>query len=194
MQDLEKDVCSIENSIDLNEKYLSVVDRYYLRKFCVEVAEPGDDYSVLIHSNGVCLLSLAPTHSIVSSRLSIESISFQVSEGLNRLDNKVTGKLKHGAQKVKPTSPLLVVTLADGSSKVARCAISGKLLEVNRRLVEEPDLMVSAPNDVGYMAIILPDLCIQQLYRNSLLSKEQYEERVSKKKTSILSDTEKPVS
>nr|QZL12161.1 simiate [Microvelia americana] len=180
----EDEVCmkkkdfSIENSIDLNEEYQSVVDRYYSRKFCLNVCEPGDDYSVLIHSNGVCVISLAPSHNIVKSKLSIDSVNFQVCEDINRLNNKVSGKLKHGAQKVKPISDLLIVKLSDGSEKFVHCAIAGKLLEVNEKLIDDPSIMIREPDDVGYIAIILPDLGTTQVYRDNLLSIEQYENAI----------------
>nr|QZL12162.1 simiate [Limnoporus dissortis] len=188
MQDsATQNVCSIENSIDLNEEYQSVVDRYYMRKFCVDVCEPKDDYSVLIHSNGVCLISLAPSHSIIKTDKRVKSVSFQVARDLNRdTGNRVSGKLKHGAQKVKPTSPLLVATFEDGSTKTARCPINGKLLEVNQRLLTTPDLMITSPDDIGYIAIILPDQSIQNVYRESLLSLAQYQDQISNQKSSLL--------
>nr|QZL12160.1 simiate [Rhagovelia obesa] len=171
---VSRNICSIEDSIDLNEKHQSVVDRYYTRKFCVDVREKGDDYSVLVHSNGVCLLSLAPSHILMKSTHTIESVSFQVSKEINRLKNKVSGKLKHGAQKVRPVSPLLIAKLKDGSSRIINCSIAGKLLEVNERLIEEPNLMISNPDDIGYIAVVLPDQKSVQTYRDNLLGKDEY--------------------
>ena len=57
----------IEQSIDLSETYKTVEDRYYTRFFYQQ--EDGEDQVVLVHSNRICLVSIAPNHPGVFSQI-----------------------------------------------------------------------------------------------------------------------------
>ena len=59
-------VPQIEKSIDLSETYKTVEDRYYTRFFYQQ--EDGEDQVVLVHSNRICLVSIAPNHPGVFSQ------------------------------------------------------------------------------------------------------------------------------
>ena len=56
----------IEQSIDLSETYKTVENRYYSRFFYQQ--EDGEDQVVLVHSNRICLVSIAPNHPGVFSQ------------------------------------------------------------------------------------------------------------------------------
>ena len=56
----------IEQSIDLTETYKTVENRYYSRYFYQQ--EDGEDQVVLVHSNRICLVSIAPNHPGVFSQ------------------------------------------------------------------------------------------------------------------------------
>ena len=57
----------IEQSIDLSETYKTVEDRYYTRFFYKQ--EDGEDQVVLVHSNRICLVSIASNHPGVFSQI-----------------------------------------------------------------------------------------------------------------------------
>ena len=57
----------IEQSINLSETYKTVEDRYYTRFFYQQ--EDGEDQVVLVHSNRICLVSIAPNHPGVFSQI-----------------------------------------------------------------------------------------------------------------------------
>ena len=49
-----------------------------------------EDQLVLLHSNRVAVVCLAPTHPIVRDRLRVDRVDFKINETLNRLENKVS--------------------------------------------------------------------------------------------------------
>ena len=57
----------IDQSIDLSETYKTVEDRYYTRFFYQQ--EDGEDQVVLVHSNRICLVSIASNHPGVFSQI-----------------------------------------------------------------------------------------------------------------------------
>ena len=57
-----------------------------------------DHVKVLLHSNGICVLTLAPSHPILAEKAKVKTVDFQVSKKVNRLQNSVKGKGKKGGQ------------------------------------------------------------------------------------------------
>lgn len=173
----EDSVPSIEESVEIPEHVPpSVVQRYYESRYATNVNnKPNQDYSVLIHSNNLCILSLAPTHALMGK--TIDKIDFQVSGSTHRLTNMMTGKGKRGAQVVQAESTLCIVHCSDGEEHKILSAIPGKLVEMNRKLAETPNIMLDKPDDLGFIAIILPQKQRFEKIRDGLLTKEQYKIR-----------------
>lgn len=172
-------VPSIEKSVEISERVpSSVVKRYYESRFATNVNDkPNQDYSVLIHSNNLCILSLAPTHSLVGK--TIEKIDFQVSENTDRLSNMMTGKGKRGAQIVQRGSALCKVHCSDGEEHKILSAVPGKLVEINSKLAGTPNIMLTKPDDLGFIAIVLPQKHKFQKIVDGLLTDEQYKVHIS---------------
>ena len=84
----------IEKSIDLSAPYKKVEDRYYSRFF--HAVDDEEDQVVLVHTNRICLVSLAANHPVIKKQKVIKRLNFQVSQNCDRLKNKVTGKGKKG--------------------------------------------------------------------------------------------------
>nr|QZL12163.1 simiate [Hydrometra stagnorum] len=173
----------MEESFDWNEGNKDLVERYYVRKYCVGVTDSGDDYCVLIHSNRVCLICLAPSHRLIVEKKRIVKLDWEVGKGVNRLANTVSGKWKHGAQRLKPSSPLAIAVCEDGTRLQLNSAITGKLIEINASLLDQPSLLLDDPIGAGYLAIVLPEIKTCDIYRNSLLSQEEYEAKVQKNRS-----------
>ena len=93
----------IEDSIDLNvEDSFATVERRYFKRLYFRgpsETEEGDnsngttlDQLVLVHSNKICLVSLAPSHPIITKNLTIRKLDF---EGKSKfLTSKAIGKSK----------------------------------------------------------------------------------------------------
>lgn len=169
---------SIVKSVEISKDYpLSIEERYFKSRFAVKVNDKDDqDYRVLIHSNNLCILSLAPTHPLLlgGSETNIKKIDFQVSESTDRLKNMMTGKGKRGAQIVQKGSTLCKVYDTDGNQFNILSPIPGKLVEINSKLVETPNIMYTHPKDIGFIAIILPQKQKFQNIIDGLMTMDEY--------------------
>ncbi|XP_073996203.1 protein Abitram [Rhodnius prolixus] len=164
----------IEESYEKTNNHISVVERYYTPRYCLNVLEPGDDYCVLLHSNRICVITLAPSHNLLKSENVISSVSFHISE---EILNKVSGKKKRGAHRIQPSSSILTVNCPGKKYTLCGC-ISGKLLEVNKQLINNPKYLISDPQGKGYLAIILPVFSVFDHARDNFVTPEQYESSV----------------
>lgn len=157
---------------DFNANCPSLVDRYFTR-FYYRKADAADadneDHQILIHSNRICLVGLAPSH--IAFVKGIKSVDFNIGN-IDRRQNHCSGKGKKGAMNLQPTSALAVVTCKDDTQyKIVSC-ITGKLLEVNERLIDNPGLL--AREGDGYAAICLPKIENAEVIKQSLISEESY--------------------
>jgi hypothetical protein len=135
------------------------LERYFTKRFLVE--GDGGIYSLLSHSNKIIILTLAPSHPILSKNYKVIFVNYQVTPKLNRLDNKVSGKGKHGGQFLSESSIICEIKCEDETSGATmmykvRAGIVGKLLEVNEGLVQNPSLLKN-PNR-GFLAVVCPRL------------------------------------
>lgn len=156
--------------------FLSVSERYYEQKYCLEIPNICESVrqKVSFHSNRVCLISLAENHPLMSEDKEIVKVNFKISEKLDRLQNKVSGKSKRGAQKLRKDSILCYIECSDGTKCPVYSCIDGKLLEINDKLIVNPNLLKTKPDQDGYIALLLPILNIYQDLKDSMLTKEQY--------------------
>ncbi|GAB1608790.1 protein Abitram-like [Argonauta hians] len=165
------------------ENHPSVVERYYTPKYCLNVFQhKNEDQCVLIHSNRVCIITVAPSHPLFTEKHSVTSVSFQVTSGLNRMDNKVSGKSKRGAQWLGVNAPLCKVTCEGGKMYTLVSCVRGQLLEVNEALVSRPQLILDKPQSNGYIAIVLPRLDEHGQEVDRLLSEEDYQKVLQQRK------------
>lgn len=162
-----------------NEEYETFLDKYFEKKYKI-VANDGDDgadfedYCILKHSNKVCVLTLASGHSLLTNRKTITEVDFQITPSTNRMDNKVVGKNRKGAQWLTDLSPICLVRCSENTNYTLRSCLPGKLLEVNEKLREEPTLLSKKPFSDGYLAIILPKAKDWNATSSSFISHEEY--------------------
>ena len=152
-QDSQVYIPSIEDSVDLSCVFKSVEDRYYTRYY--HTPEDGQDQIVLVHSNRICLVSLAPSHPVIKQKKEIQSLSFQVSENCNRLNNKVSGKGKKGGQGVDERAILCFIECQNGEKFAVRACVKGKLVGINKKVVQNPQILLDKSSGVAHLAIIL---------------------------------------
>ncbi|KAE8704216.1 Single hybrid motif superfamily protein isoform 2 [Hibiscus syriacus] len=99
------------------------------------------------------LFGLASTHLAFKEKGGITSVDFNVGKS-DRSGMKVTGKRE----------------------VPGRCCVKGSLLEVNERLIKQPELLNSSPDKEGYIAIVMPKPADWLKVKASLLSLEEFKE------------------
>lgn len=180
----EDTVDPIGLDVPLMEVYPSFTERYFEPKYLIDpLGRIGEDHCVLVHSNRICILTLAPTHPILASKKGISNINFKIANK-NRLENTVQGKRKRGAQGLDPMSVLCIIECEDGRSYSLRSCVYGKLIEINENLVANPQLLLEKPKSDGYVAIILPNIRVSEKNKAELLSEEEYLGAVANRKLS----------
>lgn len=160
------------------DTFPSVVDRYYTKYFYFRNGNANEAHTLLSHSNGICLVGLDSTH--IAVKKGIVSLTFDIGN-FDRSKNQVSGKSKRGAMHLQSTSCVAIVTCADDSTYRIASAVQGKLVEVNERLLSNPQLI--GKDGDGYVAVILPklDKCKDQLAL--LATQEEYNAKLNETQT-----------
>eukprot|EP00965_Chrysotila_dentata_P214733 6188352-Pleurochrysis_carterae.AAC.2 len=125
----------------------SVLERYY-------TAHCTSNHQTLhVHSNGLCLLGISPDHPKLQPPLKVTSVAFRDHDSKNLLTNDVHGKKKAGAVFLLPRDMICQVgisqakeehkacfrvTVSDGSTFVVYACVRGSVIEINRRLLDNP--------------------------------------------------------
>lgn len=154
------------------DKHPSVVERFFTKYYYCRDDDVSEMHTILFHSNRICLIGLDQKHCAVQK--GIQSINFDIGN-CDRSKNQMSGKGKRGAMNLQPLSTLAIVTCNDGSTYKIISTITGKLIEVNERLISNPQLL--GRDGVGYVAVVLPkiDKCAeilsQLLVENDYLTK-----------------------
>ncbi|XP_052095139.1 protein Abitram-like isoform X1 [Mytilus californianus] len=166
-----------ESKTGSDKTHLSVVERYYKPKYILDCqANEDEDLCILTHSNRICIITLAPSHPVVRDKKTIKQISFKVG-GVDRLNNKVSGKGKRGAQELNAGSPICKIACVDGEEFTVYSGIKGQLIEVNECLIQNPELILKKPLTEGYIAIVLPKLKDHEQVLKKLKTEEEYKQR-----------------
>ncbi|PIN07636.1 putative glycine cleavage system H protein [Handroanthus impetiginosus] len=152
----------------------SAVEANFTTFYAPDFMKPGHDQYVHRHANGLCVIGLVPTHVVFKDKGGIVSVDFNVGKA-DRSGIKVTGKRKKNAQHFESNTALCKVCTRD-SSYIVRCCVKGSLLEVNERLIKQPELLNEMAEREGYIAIIMPKPGDWLKAKASLLDFEQYRE------------------
>ncbi|KAK1392936.1 Protein Simiate like [Heracleum sosnowskyi] len=151
----------------------SAVQSNFVTYFAPDFIKPGHDQYVHRHANGLCVIGLASTHVAFKDEGCVTSVDFNVGKS-DRSGIKVTGKRKKNAQHFEPNTALCKVLTTDDTSYIVRCCVKGSLLEVNERLIKQPDLLNLSADREGYVAIIMPRPADWLKAKASLLTSEEY--------------------
>ncbi|XP_076380589.1 protein Abitram isoform X1 [Megalopta genalis] len=181
----DNDVAEMMDNVHYNGLFPTVTDRYFTAYYKLNVQSPADDICILLHSNRICMLTLAPSHTVFQSNKEITNINFKVSQKLDRVMNKVSGKGKHGAQPLQANSNICIITSSSGETYTIKCCIIGKLVEVNEALLNNPKLLLEPPHKGGYLAIVLPNINQLDQMKTSLLTQTQYDLEMLEHRNSI---------
>ncbi|XP_066479146.1 protein Abitram [Tiliqua scincoides] len=157
-----------------------VTERYFTRWYKPDVkGNPNEDHCILQHSNRICVITVADAHPLL--RKPIKSISYQISANCSRLQNKVSGKSKRGAQFLTELAPLCRISCSDGEEYTIYSCIRGRLIEVNENILNNPSLLQEKPSTEGYIAVVLPKFEESKSITQGLLTRKEYEDILSKR-------------
>ncbi|OAD61443.1 hypothetical protein WN48_10146 [Eufriesea mexicana] len=171
----DNDVTDMLEGVKYHGSFPTITDRYFTAYYKLSVQSLTDDICILMHSNRICMLTLAPSHTVLQADKHIIKVDFKVSNKLDRVLNKVSGKSKHGAQPLQMNSNICIITCSDEKTYIIKCCIIGKLIEVNETLIQNPKLLLEPPHKGGYLAIVLPNIKLLDKMKESMLTQEQYE-------------------
>ncbi|KAL6511887.1 hypothetical protein OROGR_021484 [Orobanche gracilis] len=159
-------------NVDLANTPPSAVESNLTTFIAPDFMKPGYDHYVHRHANGLCVVGLAPSHVAFKDKGGIISVDFNVGKS-DRSGIKVTRKRKRNAQHFESNTALCKVCTRD-ASYIVRCCVKGSLLEVNERLIEQPELLNTSPEREGYIAIIMPKPSDWPKAKASLLDSARY--------------------
>ncbi|XP_007516244.2 protein Abitram [Erinaceus europaeus] len=160
----------------------SLVERYFTRWYKADVrGKPCEDHCILQHSNRICVITLAESHPALQPGKTIKSISYQISAGCSRLQNKVSGKFKRGAQFLTELAPLCKIQCSDGEEYTVSSCVRGRLMEVNENILHNPSILQEKPSTEGYIAVVLPKFEESKSVTEGLLTQKQYEQVLMKR-------------
>lgn len=149
--------------------YPSVAERYFAKYFYHRDDKTIDEmHSVLIHSNRICLVGLDKSH--VACQKGIAEIKFDIGN-CDRSKNQCVGKKKKGAMNLQSNSALAIVRCVDGTEYKVLSSVTGKLVEVNERLINDVSLI--GQDGDGYIAVVLPKIEKFEKIKKTLLTEEQ---------------------
>jgi hypothetical protein len=169
---------------DSNKKfhYQSFLDRYFTKYYMLDVRYAMNDHLVLLHSNKVAVCTLAPSHPALNlNKYKIKRIEF-----IQDVNEEMRGKHKHNANNLnlyqrfcriycqalqteesnatienQPDEENGVIgeekNTIEKSFLIYSC-MNAKLIEINERLLTNPELLQTKPETEGYLAILLPKL------------------------------------
>ncbi|MCD9560052.1 hypothetical protein HAX54_018482 [Datura stramonium] len=152
----------------------SAVESNFVTYFSPDFMKPGHDQYVHRHANGLCIIGLAPTHIAFKDEGGVTSIDFNVGKS-DRSGIKVTGKRKKNAQHFE-SNTALCKACTNNASYIVRCCVKGSLLEVNDRLIKQPELLNSSADREGYIAIMMPKPADWVKIKTTLLGIKEYRE------------------
>ncbi|CAN4094019.1 unnamed protein product [Withania somnifera] len=164
----------VPKSEDLPLTPPSAVESNFVTYFAPDFMKPGNDQYVHRHANGLCIIGLASTHIAFKDEGGVTSVDFNVGKS-DRSGIKVTGKRKKNAQHFESNTTLCKVATSN-TSYIVRCCVKGALLEVNDKLIKQPELLNSSADREGYIAIIMPKPADWVKAKTILLGIEEYRE------------------
>ncbi|WCJ44282.1 Single hybrid motif superfamily protein [Euphorbia peplus] len=162
----------LPNIDDLPPLPPSAIETNFISFFATDFIKPGHDQYVYRHANGLCVIGLASTHIAFKDEGGVTSVDFNVGKS-DRSGFKVTGKRKKNAQHFE-TNTALCKVCTKTESYIVRCCVKGSLLEVNDRLIKQPELLNASADREGYIAIMMPKPADWQKVKTSLLSLDEY--------------------
>ena len=142
------------------------------------------DVAALMKEKVEKFMKTQPHLLVIKEKKVIKKLNFQVSQNCDRLKNKVSGKGKKGGQGLDERSILCFIECESGETFTIRSCVKGKLVAINQKVVETPNLILEKSPGEAHLAIILTKIPdgITDL-KSRLLSEEEYLSKCSNQAT-----------
>ena len=194
MQEIEDDILTLtENQNDSDSKraqYLSYTDRYFKKYYKLNVKYENNDHLILVHSNKVAVCAIAPSHPVLdSTKYKIIRVDF-----IQKVNEAMSGKHKHNANRLNNVQGLCKIIASkvgehtpetnDESEEetfIIYSCLNAKLVEINEKLLKNPELLQSKAQTDGYLAIMITNLDTWKDQISSLTTHEEYVKYISEK-------------
>eukprot|EP00762_Andalucia_godoyi_P003129 ANDGO_01086.mRNA.1 FAM206 family protein len=132
-----------------------------------------------MHSNHVCITGIAEGHPCLTSGKRIEKV--EIPE--NRAIPTSVNRSKRNSSYCEVTMILCILHMEDGTKYKMYAGMKGLLLEINEKIVENPQLIQMDPYGAGFLAIAKAGAAVKQKW-DSVVTYAEYKRR----KTPVLSD------
>eukprot|EP01064_Diplonema_japonicum_P009700 TRINITY_DN17167_c0_g1_i1.p1 TRINITY_DN17167_c0_g1~~TRINITY_DN17167_c0_g1_i1.p1 ORF type:complete len:222 (+),score=46.18 TRINITY_DN17167_c0_g1_i1:59-667(+) len=144
---------------DKRPKFPFYTNKYYLNVPRVARVNGGTQITAW-HCNGLAVECLGEGHPVLKKK--ITEVSFETGKasrnGSSRLDAvNPKGKKKRGGLLVKPETAIAIVTLDGGDRYKVHANTAGQLIELNTKLLTQPELLQTSRDADGYFGIIQPN-------------------------------------
>ena len=174
----------VENFGSKKPNYPSFVDRYFKKYYHLDTKEPLNDHLVLLHSNRVCVCTVAPSHPVLDkTKFKIEKIEY-----IQHVSDNMKGKHKQNAKQLKVLQPICTLFCkniqnsppTDKKFTFYSC-INAKLIEINEEAVRNPEFFQDFSQSDGYLVILYPkiDKIMEQF--ETLITHEQYVKAIAER-------------
>ncbi|KAI7872658.1 hypothetical protein BDF14DRAFT_1716073 [Spinellus fusiger] len=147
-------------------QYLS---RYFTLFFHIETNDSApegtlfSDIYVRQSPNKICVLGMAPSHAFLKQE--------------NLADSKIEFKTDIIGKKVKANT-IIAEVRKNGLIYAIRAQMQGQLLELNPRLVENPELLWEHTMDIGFIAVIMSATDNTQQQLHGFLTEDEYRQKI----------------
>jgi hypothetical protein len=182
-QSKRKDFDDDNDDFEINEidpkrfSHLSYIDRYYTKYYKLDKQCENNPHILLYHSNRVCILTLPESHPLLQANTyKIMQIEF-----IQNISANMKGKRKHNANFLESMQPLCTVRSLKLDETPQReqnftiySIVNGKLIEINERLLKDPEILQTKTQTLGYIAIIYPKIENIKKQLDELVSHSEY--------------------
>ncbi|KRZ51633.1 Uncharacterized protein T02_12755 [Trichinella nativa] len=118
---------------------------------CDVMGKEDEDFCILQHPNGICIVCLAPTHPLLRYKAEICSIELRADKQAAQ-EKPLTKREKQ--IRVDPKTILCRINLSNDKQFVIRACVFGKLINTNSLLLEHKQLLLDEPEWRGHIAVI----------------------------------------
>merc|ERR1711935_349876 len=130
------------------------VDRYFV-KFFYPWKQHGivKDHFTFQHTNKLVMVGLSHRHHLIANQFKIAKIEYP---GIKNTDmtKVVKGKKKKGGVITGLKTLICNITCENGQVFEVKSIIHGSLIEVNERIIHDPEILLKYPESDGYICIL----------------------------------------